>query len=117
MHLALQSVIRYIRVSRYSGYNRQDIRLGGGMMTTISLSEAKDRLSKLVKETAETTEPFMISVHGRKEVVVISMVEYAGLMETIEILRDQTLVQKIQAGLQEAKKGQLVDFDSIKENV
>jgi len=87
------------------------------MMTTISLSEAKDRLSKLVKETAETTEPFMISVHGRKEVVVISMVEYAGLMETIEILRDQTLVQKIQAGLQEAKKGQLVDFDSIKENV
>jgi antitoxin YefM len=86
-------------------------------MTTISLSEAKDRLSQLVKETAETTEPFMISVHGRKEVVVISMEEYAGLMETIEILRDQKLVGKIQAGLQEARKGQLVDFDSIKQDV
>ncbi len=86
-------------------------------MTTISLSEAKDRLGKLVKETAGTTEPFMISVHGRREVVVISTEEYAGLMETIEILRDQKLVRKIQAGLQEAKKGQLVDFDSIKQDV
>ncbi len=86
-------------------------------MTTISLSEAKDRLSKLVKETAETTEPFMISVHGRREVVVISMEEYAGLMETIEILKNQKLVRKIQEGLHEARKGQLVDFDSIKRDV
>jgi prevent-host-death family protein len=85
-------------------------------MATVSLSEAKDKLSKFVKETAETTEPLMISVHGRKEVVVISMEEYTGLMETIEILKDQELVRKIQAGLQEAKKGQLVDFDSIKKD-
>ncbi|MFA7255281.1 MAG: type II toxin-antitoxin system Phd/YefM family antitoxin [Candidatus Omnitrophota bacterium] len=86
-------------------------------MATISLSEAKDKLSKLVKETAETTEPLMISVHGRKEVVMISMEEYAGLTETIEILKDHDLVRKIQAGLQEVKKGQLVDFDSIKKDV
>ena len=86
-------------------------------MATISLSEAKDKLSKLVKETAETTEPLMISVHGRKEVVMISMEEYAGLTETIEILKDHDLVRKIQTGLQEAKKGQLVDFDSIKKDV
>lgn len=85
-------------------------------MATINLSEAKDKLSKLVKETAETTEPLMISVHGRKEVVVISMEEYNGLMETIEILRDHDLVRKIQAGLQEAKRGQLVDFDSIRKD-
>jgi prevent-host-death family protein len=86
-------------------------------MATVSLSEAKDQLSKLVKETAETTEPLMISVHGRKEVVMISMEEYTGLMETIEILKDHELVRKIQTGLQEAKKSQLVDFDSIKKDV
>ena len=86
-------------------------------MATVSLSEAKDKLSKLVKETAETTEPLMISVHGRKEVVVISMAEYTGLIETIEILKDQELLRKIQTGLQEAGKGQLVDFDSIKQDV
>lgn len=86
-------------------------------MATINLSEAKDRLSQLVKETAETTEPLMISVHGRKEVVLISMEEYTGLMETIEILKDQDLVRKIQAGLREAGKGELVDFDSIKKDI
>ncbi len=86
-------------------------------MATISLSGAKDKLSKLVKETAETTEPLMISVHGRKEVVMISMEEYTGLMETIEILKDHDLVRKIHAGLQEAKKNQLLDFDSIKKDV
>ena len=45
------------------------------------------------------------------------MEEYAGLMETIEILKDQDLVRKIQTGLREAEKGELVDFDSIKQDV
>lgn len=53
-------------------------------MTTINLSDAKDKLSQLVKETAETTGQVVISVNGRNQVVLISMEEYESLMETID---------------------------------
>lgn len=86
-------------------------------MTTINLSEAKDRLSQLVRDTARTTRPVVISVNGRKEVVLISMEEYDSLMETIEILKDQALVKKIASSMEEIKKGGLVDFDDIKKDV
>lgn len=86
-------------------------------MTTVSLSEAKNKLSQLVKDTAESTRPITISVHGRKEVVIMSMEEYESLKETLEILKDQNLVKKIYASMQEIKKGELVDFEDIREDV
>ena len=83
-------------------------------MTTINLSDAKDRLSQLVKETAETTRPVVITVNGRNQVVLISMDEYESLMETIDILKDQTLVKKIMASMTDIQKGNVVDFDDIR---
>ena len=85
-------------------------------MTTIKLSEAKNKLSQLVKETAETTRPVMISVSGRNEAVLISTEEYDSLMETIEILKDQALVKKIARSMEDIKKGQVVDFDDIRKD-
>ncbi len=86
-------------------------------MATYNLSEAKDKLSFLVKETAETTKPTIISVNGRNQVVLISMEEYESLMETIEILSDQTLVKKIAASTEDIKKGNYVRFDDIRRDV
>lgn len=86
-------------------------------MTTVNLSDAKDKLSQLVKETAQTTEPILISVHGRREAVLMSMEEYDSLNETIEILKDQSLVKKIYASMQEIGKGELVRFDDIRRDV
>ncbi len=86
-------------------------------MPTYNLSEAKDKLSYLVKETSETTRPVTISVNGRNQAVLISMEEYESLNETIEILRDQALVKKITASMEDIKKGNGVPFDKIKKTV
>ena len=83
-------------------------------MTTINLSDAKDKLSQLVKETAETTRQVVITVYGRNQVVLISMDEYESLMETIDILKDQTLVKKIMASTIDIQKSNVVDFDDIR---
>ncbi len=84
------------------------------MTTTVSLTDAKNKLSKLVKDTAETTQQVVISVNGRKQVMLISMEEYESLMETIEILKDQTLVKKIISSMEDIQKGNVVDFDNIR---
>ena len=83
-------------------------------MTTINLSDAKDKLSQLVKETAETTRQVVITVNGRNQVVLISMDEYESLMETIDILKDQPLVKRIMASMADIQKGNVVDFDDIR---
>lgn len=83
-------------------------------MTTYSLSEAKDKLSSIVKETAETTRPITISVNGRNQVVLISMEEYESMMDTIEILKDKELLKRISASLEDIKKGRLVKFEDIR---
>ena len=83
-------------------------------MTTINVSEAKDKLSQLVKETAETTRQIVISVNGRKEAMLISIEEYESLMETIEILKDQSLVKKILSSLKDIQRGDIVDFEDIR---
>ena len=85
-------------------------------MTSINLSEAKDKLSQLVKDTAETTRQVVISVNGRNQVVLISMDEYESLMETIEILKDQILVKKIAASMEDIRKGNVVKFDDIRKD-
>ncbi len=85
-------------------------------MTTINLSDAKDKLSQLVKETAETTGQVVITVNGRNQVVLISMEEYESLMETIDILKDQTLVKKIMASMADIQKGDVVDFEKIRKD-
>jgi prevent-host-death family protein len=83
-------------------------------MTSVNLSEAKDKLSQLVKDAAETTRQVVITVNGRKEAVLISMEEYESLMETIDILKNQALVKKIMASMKDIRKGEVVDFDDIR---
>ena len=85
-------------------------------MTTVNLSEAKDKLSQLVKETAETTCQIVISVNGRNQAVLISIDEYESLRETIEIMKDQTLMKKIASSLEDIKKGNVVNFDDIRDD-
>ena len=85
-------------------------------MTTINLSEAKNKLSQLVKKTAETTRQVVISVNGRNQAVLISMEEYESLKETIDILKDQTLVKKIISSMKDIQKGDVIDFEKLRKD-
>ena len=85
-------------------------------MTTMNLSEAKDKLSQIVKDTAETTRQVVITVNGRNQAVLISVDEYESLLETIDILKDQTLLKKIMASTDEIRKGHVVDFEDIRKD-
>ncbi len=83
-------------------------------MKTINLSQAKDKLSELVKEVSETYEPVVIAVRNHKDAALISMDEYDSLMETIEILQDHELMKKIKASMEEIKRGEVIPYEKIK---
>jgi len=82
-------------------------------MTTMPLSDAKTHLAKLVAEASELGERFTITRSGRPAAVLMSVDEYESLLETLEILADQSLSRSIQRGLREIERGAVVGHDEL----
>lgn len=82
-------------------------------MPTVPLSQAKARLTKLLSEVEELGEEIVITRSGRPAGVLLSMRDYEGLLETLDILADRDLSKAIRRGLEEAARGELVGPDEV----
>jgi antitoxin YefM len=73
-------------------------------MSTISVSEAKMKLSALVESVHNTDEAVVITKNGRPVAVLISPDEFESWRETRRIQSDSDLMKEIEKGLQDLKK-------------
>ena len=73
-------------------------------MKTLSLSEAKMKLSALVDGVMTTDEEVVITKNGRPAAVLISPEEFDSLRETVKIKSDRELMAEIKKGLAALKK-------------
>jgi prevent-host-death family protein len=73
-------------------------------MRTLSLSEAKMKLSALAKTVNATDEEIIITKNGRPVAVLVSPDEYESWRETIHIRSDADLMKEIKQGLAVLKK-------------
>ncbi|MEK6682145.1 MAG: type II toxin-antitoxin system Phd/YefM family antitoxin [Nitrospirota bacterium] len=84
-------------------------------MKTLSLSEAKMKLSGLVKEVLSTDEEIIITKNGSPAAVLISPDEYESLKETIAVRSDSSLMSDIKKGLKalKNKKARLYTLEEL----
>lgn len=73
-------------------------------MKTLSLSEAKMKLSELIERVHSTDEEVMITKNGRPAAVLVSAGEFDSWKETIEILTSPDLIEEIRNGLAALKR-------------
>ena len=73
-------------------------------MKTLSLSEAKMKLSELVDSVESTDEEIVITRNGRPAAVLISPDEFESWKETLDVKADRDLMQEIRTGLKALKK-------------
>jgi antitoxin YefM len=73
-------------------------------MKTLSLSEAKMKLSKLIDTVGNTDEEIVITKNGRPAAVLVSPDEFEGWKETNLVRSDQALMEEIKKGLSALKK-------------
>jgi len=73
-------------------------------MKTLSVSEAKIKLSALVDMVASTDEEVTITKNGRPAAILVSPDEYESWKETIAIRTNQELMEEIKRGLVGLKK-------------
>jgi antitoxin YefM len=73
-------------------------------MKTLSLSEAKMKLSKLIDTVNMTDEEVVITKNGRPAAVLVSPDEFESWKETHLIRADQALMEEIKNGLAALKR-------------
>lgn len=74
-------------------------------MNTISVSEAKMKLSALVSAVQETDQEVVITRNGRPVAVLVSPDEFESWRETMAVRFDADLMAEIQKGLKSLKAG------------
>ena len=83
-------------------------------MKTLSISEAKMKLSALVDKVYSTDEEVVITKNGRPSAVLISPDEFESWKETIRIKSDGDLMKEIAKGLAALKKkGKLYTLNEL----
>lgn len=73
-------------------------------MKTLSLSEAKMKLSNLIDVVKTTDEEIVITKNGSPAAVLISPDEFDSMKETIAVRSDAALMEEIRKGLKDLKK-------------
>ena len=84
-------------------------------MKTLSLSEAKMKLSGLVQGVIDTDEEIVITKNGAPAAVLISPDEFESLKETSAVRYDARLTEEIRKGLRslKEKKARLYTLDEL----
>jgi prevent-host-death family protein len=84
-------------------------------MKTLSISEAKMKLSGLVEVVRATDEEIVITKNGSPAAVLLSPDEYESLKETSAVRSDLRLMREIRKGLKELKsrKARLYTLDEL----
>lgn len=73
-------------------------------MKTLSVSEAKMKLSGLIETVSTTDEEVVITKNGRPAAVLISPDEFDSWKETVAVRSDAELMSEIKKGIEALKK-------------
>lgn len=78
-------------------------------MSTVPLSEAKNRLSELVDSVDRTHERVLITRNGRDTALLISVSDFESWEATLELAMDPQAQHRVRVAQEEVEAGQVVD--------
>ena len=84
------------------------------VMTTISLAEAKARLSAVLDEVRDTHERVVITRNGRPEAVILAVSDLEALEETLDLLSTPGVLEEIRAAEAEIARGEAIDAEELR---
>ena len=87
------------------------------MTKTLTITKAREELTRLVDRASRLLEEYVITVKGRPEAVLMSHDEFESWKETMDILSDPELVKSIKQGEKDLKDGKYVTFEELKKEL
>ncbi len=86
-------------------------------MKSITATDAKKRLLELIRESDESFERYMITRNGEPKAVLMSVDDYEGWIETLEIMSSKEAVAEIKKARRELDAGKGVPFEKVLEKI
>jgi prevent-host-death family protein len=84
------------------------------VMTTLSLSEIKARLSEIVDEVERHHERVVLTRNGTPAAVILSPEDLEALEDTLDLLSDPDALAEIRAARREVDAGKAVTADELR---
>jgi antitoxin YefM len=79
----------------------------------IPVTKAKSKLLDIIRKIESSDDTVAITKNGVPEAVLLSMSKFEGLVETLEILSDETAMKSIKKSIKEAREGKWLDLDEV----
>jgi len=79
-------------------------------MNTMTITTARQGFLDLPEKVQD--EPLFVTKHGRPVMTLISVDQFEGMLETIEILSDQVFAKRLQKSIEQAKAGKTVSLEA-----
>jgi prevent-host-death family protein len=87
------------------------------MVNTISVRELRPKLATVINNIHKKFDRYIITRRGKPEVVMMSVEDYEGLLETLEIESDKELMKDLKEAEAEYKSGKGVSLEKIHEEL
>ncbi len=82
-------------------------------VSTLSITEARARLSALVNTANSAHERFEITDEGRRVAVLLGVDDYDSLIATLDVLSDPRALSDHRVGAEQAMRGDVLELESL----
>lgn len=82
-------------------------------LTITSTSNAKARFIAMVRKAHELGQAYLITHRGEEAAVLLGSEDYKGLLETLDILKNNKVAISIMESLKDLKKGNVYSFENV----
>ena len=82
-------------------------------MTPVSYSALRQNLAHYMDETCSNRDPILVTRQGADSVVMLSLAEYEGLMETVHLLRSPVNAKRLLEAINSAETGDFTGHEFV----
>ena len=83
------------------------------ILKATTTSNAKTHFSSMVRKAHRLGQTYLITHRGEESAVLLGNEEYEGLLETIDILKNNKLIDSIVKSLRDVKEGNVFSFKEV----
>ena len=87
------------------------------MVNTISLKELRPHLPEVIKGIDSRFDRYILTKRGKPVAVMMSVDDYEGFLETLDILSDKGLVKRIKKGKRQIQKGETISLEDLRRRI
>ena len=89
------------------------------MSRTLSMAEARNKLTQLPDEFEQDTSNSAVTVtrHGRPVLAIMPYELYDSIVETLEVMSDPELVVALRQSIREAAQGETIPWETAKKRL